>query len=36
MNLLSELQDQVNTIFALSPAQRVGSGQIRRLAYAFD
>lgn len=29
-------QDQVNTIFALSPAQRVGSGQIRRLAYAFD
>lgn len=28
-------QDQVNTIFALSP-QRVASGQIRRLAYAFD
>ena len=32
---LPEFQDQVNTIFALSP-QRVASGQIRRLAYAFD
>lgn len=37
MGFMSVLaQDQVNTIFALSPAQRVGSGQIRRLAYAFD